>query len=116
MRPICTTCNANRLVAINCYKNGKAYYRKTCDTCSRLGKKLKPTPPAWYRRGYRKKPACEVCGFEAALPDSQLLVFHINGDLRNTDNSNLKTVCLNCQQVLRKKKLPWKQAPVVPDF
>jgi hypothetical protein len=116
MRPICPSCTNNRPVAVNCYRNGRVYYRRQCDSCLRAGRTAKLSPPAWYKRGYRKKPACEVCGFIARLPDLQLLVFHVDGDLRNTDTTNLKTVCLNCHPVLRQRRVSWKPAGVQPDF
>jgi len=116
MRPICTSCNNHRPVAVNCYKNGKAYYRKQCDSCIRSNQKLKPVPPQWYKRGYRKKPACELCGFKAVLLEKQLLVYHVDGDLRNTDRINLKTICLNCEQAMKQKRLNWKPATVEADF
>lgn len=116
MRPICTTCNSNTPVAVNCHKNEKIYYRKQCDNCIRAGKKIKPQPPLWYKSGYRKKDMCDVCGYKAELPDKQLLVAHINGNLRDVDRVNLKTVCLNCHQLLQKKRLPWKIDKPTPGF
>lgn len=116
MRPICPACTNHRPVAVNCYKNGKTYYRKMCDSCIRAGKKLKPTPPGWYKAGYRKKPHCEKCGFEAELPEKQLAVVHVNGDMRNNDKLNLRTVCLNCLPMVAKSRLPWKVAAPVLGF
>ena len=113
-RPLCPVCN-ERPVAINCVKNEKTYYRKVCDSCSRKGKKLKPQAPQWFKRGYRKKPQCDQCGFKFKFPD-QSLVYHVDGNLNNTDLNNLKTVCLNCRVELSKSRLPWKAAKVVPDF
>jgi hypothetical protein len=115
MRPICPTCT-ERPVAINCHKDERVYYRKQCDKCLRKGKKLKPARPLWALRGYKKKPHCEKCGFEAELPDKQLLVFHVDGNLKNADWVNLKTVCLNCLPVVYRSRLPWKHADPVPGF
>jgi hypothetical protein len=115
MRPICPTCT-ERPVAVNCHKNEQVYYRKQCDRCLRKGKKLKPHPPLWALRGYKKKPQCEKCGFSADMPDKQLQVFHVDGNLKNVDWVNLKTVCLNCQPVVYKSRLPWKPAGPVPGF
>lgn len=116
MRPICPSCKSHTPVAINCYKNGKVYYRKQCDNCLRTGKKLAPIPPLWYKSGYRKKAHCELCNFRAELPEKQLLVFHIDGNLRNNDRTNLKTICLNCQPMVYKSRLPWRPADLAPDF
>jgi hypothetical protein len=101
-------------VAINRHVGDKIYLRKVCDVCSRLGKKLKIVP-TWAKAGYKKKPACEICGFGFKLP-SQSNVFYVDGNLRNNDWLNLKTVCLNCQQELYKSKVAWKPGPIVPDF
>ena len=57
-----------------------------------------------------------MCGYQAELPDKQLLVFHVNGDLRNNDRVNLKTICLNCRHLTPKKRLPWKPSDPVPGF
>ena len=115
MRPICPSCN-ERAVAINYVKEDVQHYRAQCDMCLRKGKKLKAKPPAWYQKGYRKKPHCEKCGFVAELPDKQLQVFHVDGNLKNTDWVNLKTVCLNCQPVVYKSRVPWKVEKPVPGF
>lgn len=114
-RNLCPICTQNP-VAVNYKRNGNTYYRQLCGVCSRKGKKLKPQPPAWYKSGYRKKPQCERCGFKAEIVEKQLLVFHIDGNLRNNDWSNLKTVCLNCRPMVYKSRLPWKPADLVPDF
>ena len=115
MRPWCETCK-ERVVAVNYIKEDVRHYRKQCDVCLRKGKKIKPQPPLWAKKGYKKKPHCEKCGFVAELPDKQLLVFHVDGNLKNTDWVNLKTVCLNCQPVVYKSRLPWKPSDSVPGF
>lgn len=115
MRPLCPVCN-ERTVAINYIKEDITHYRSRCDACARKGKKLKPKSPAWYRAGYRKKPACELCGF-VAKSEKQLNVFHIDGNQKNVDRMNLKTVCLNCtHEVITSRKLHWKPADVTADF
>jgi hypothetical protein len=115
MRPICPSCN-ERPIAINRKIGDKTYYRRQCDACLRKGKRLKPIPPNWYQKGYRKKPTCERCGFEAELPDKQLHVFHVDGNLKNTDRMNLKTICLNCQPLVYKSRLPWKASDAIAGF
>jgi len=112
-RPLCPTCNA-RPVAINRHVDDRIYYRKLCDVCIRGGRKLKLVP-AWAKAGYKKKPACEMCGFKFKLA-SQSNVFYIDGFLINHDWLNLKTICLNCQQELYSSKVSWKPSPIVPDF
>lgn len=114
-RPLCNACNLNS-VAINYYSDGKVRYRKVCDSCKRKGKKLKPIPPLWYKKGYRKKTACELCGYRAKHPEKQLTVFHIDGNQKNVDSFNLKTVCLNCRVELSVSRSGWKESPITPDF
>jgi hypothetical protein len=106
LRPLCSVCK-QRPVAINYVKQDITYYRKKCDPCGRKEEKLKPKPAAWVKAGYKKKPHCEKCGFQAKLLD-QLQVFHLDGNLKNTDWANLKTICANCAIEVYKSKLPWK--------
>ena len=113
-RAICPKCN-QRPVAINSHKKGVTYYRKMCDMCIRSGKKLTAKPPAWHLTGYRKKPQCERCGFKFKYAE-QSGVFHIDGNLKNNNWANLKTVCLNCQHDVITSRLGWRQGPLVPDF
>ena len=113
-RPICPICT-QRPVAINYIKEGVTHFRKICDSCIRQGKQLKPIPPGWIKAGYRKKDRCEHCGFKAKYPE-QLGVFYLDGNLKNNNWANLRTVCLNCQHEVRKSNLPWKQSPLTPDF
>lgn len=113
-RPLCPSCK-ERPVAVNCYKDKRIYYRKLCDKCLRKGRKLKPQSPAWTKTGYKKKPQCEKCGFVSKHVD-QLNVFHIDGNLKNTDWVNLKTVCLNCTVDIFRSRLKWKTGPALPDF
>lgn len=115
LRPICPICNQNE-VAINYRSNGQTRYRKICSACDRKGKRLKPVPPLWYKSGYRKKAVCDKCGYHAKYPAKQMSVFHVDGNLRNTNAFNLKSVCLNCRVEILEGKLPWKEAPLTPDF
>jgi hypothetical protein len=111
MRDLCRSCG-QRPVAVNYYKEGKPFYRSKCDHCARgrnVGRSL------WEQSGYKKKTACDRCGFSSKYSD-QFNVFHIDGDLTNCRYTNLKTVCANCQRLLHKLKLPWKQGDLIPDF
>jgi hypothetical protein len=45
-----------------------------------------------------------------------MTVFHLDGNLRNTDSINLKTVCLNCRVEVSASKLPWRESTIIPDF
>ena len=114
-RPFCPVCN-QRPVAINYRTGDKVRYRKLCDSCIRQGKKLRPIPPGWFKSGYRKRDRCDQCGFKATYPIKQLRVFYIDGNLKNNNSSNLKTICLNCQIDVVHSKLPWKPSDLTPDF
>jgi hypothetical protein len=105
-RPICKVCNKNPCAA-NYYRNGVRYYRSKCEDCNKKIKKSKPTEPRWKRAGYNKKPTCDLCGFRK-LYDSQSVVVHIDGNLNNNELVNLRTVCLNCVEVIKRKEPTWK--------
>ncbi len=114
-RPLCEVCHSSP-AAVNYIKHGHYHYRKMCDTCIRKGKKIKPIPPNWFKSGYRKKSVCEKCGYVAKYPEKQMVVYHVDGNLRNTTTMNLRTVCLNCRVELSQSKLPWRESPITPDF
>lgn len=112
MRPLCIC--GYRPAAINYIKNNKTYYRKKCEVCIRT-KKYAVGIPKWYRSGYRLKSFCEKCGFTSSFSE-QFNVFHIDGNLDNCNFKNLKTVCANCQRILHKEGIIWKQGDLLPDF
>jgi hypothetical protein len=70
--------------------------------------------PRWQAAGYKKKFVCDRCGFKSKY-SAQLLVYHIDGNLHNTELYNLKTVCLNCVVDLQKQDLPWRPGDLEPD-
>lgn len=113
-RKLCPVCHTNP-VAINYVNEGITHYRNSCSSCIRKGRKLKPEPPAWAKTGYKKKPSCEKCNFKFKFPE-QSVVFHVDGNLKNNNWTNLKTICLNCQQEVYKSRVGWKASPIVPDF
>lgn len=113
-RPICPECNKDRC-AINYWRKGKPHFRKICDSCGKKKQKKKPALPNWTRSGYKKKPACDLCGFKSLYP-SQMTVFHINGDLNNIALSNLRTICLNCVEVVKRKEVTWKRGDLQVDY
>jgi len=113
MRPICSACN-QRPRAIAYHKNNKIYYRSRCTMCIRKKRKEKPQTPLWELKGYKKKTACDRCGFRSRWA-AQLLVFHIDGNLNNNVVRNLKTICQNCVIDVKKADLPWKAGDLEPD-
>lgn len=114
MRPICETCNKNYR-SINYIRNGITHYRSQCDECRRQRVKLPPRKPNWIRSGYKKKSTCDLCGFNSVYA-SQITVFHINGDLEDIAFSNLKSICLNCVEVVKKTKVTWRRGDLKVDY
>ena len=112
-RPICSSCN-KEYCAINYRKLGIPHYRSICDECGRKKNKLKPRTPKWKTKGYKKKTICDLCGFKG-LFTSQITVFHIDGNLENTDLVNLRSICLNCVEVVKKKEVNWKRGDLEVD-
>jgi hypothetical protein len=113
-RPICTKCNKNPC-AINYKRIGITHYRSICDECGRKRNKLKPRKPAWSKSGYKKKATCDLCGFKSLFP-TQITVFHIDGDLENTAQTNLRSICLNCVEVIKKKEVTWRRGDLQVDY
>lgn len=88
------------------------FYRTKCDTCARGST---PKQPRWAQHGYAKKSQCDKCGFKSKHTE-QFNVFHVDGNLNNCRTSNLKTVCANCQRVLHKEGVRWRQGDLTPDL
>ena len=112
-RPICQSCH-QRSCAVNYHKEDVTHYRSRCENCARKGRGLRPRDPRWKSAGYKKKPACDLCGFRASY-SSQLAVYHIDGDLNNSDLINLRTICLCCVEVVKRKTPSWRIGDLVPD-
>lgn len=113
-RPFCPMCNKN-VCAVNCIKNGKRYYRKTCDVCSRLRLKMPTRKPNWFKSGYKKKLTCDLCGFRSLFA-TQIAVFHLDGNLENIAFDNLRSICLNCVEMVKKKEVTWKRGDLQVDW
>ena len=114
LRPICPKCNKNYR-AINYTRNGITHYRSICDDCGRKKNKEKPRKANWTTSGYKKKATCDLCGFKSLFP-SQITVFHIDVDLENVVMSNLRSICLNCVEVVKKKEVTWKRGDLQVDY
>jgi hypothetical protein len=114
LRPICKTCGKN-FCAINYIRNNVTHYRSGCDECGRKKKKLKPRQARWQSSGYKKKTTCDLCGFKSVFP-SQITVFHIDGNLDNCKLINLRSVCLNCVEVVKKKEVTWRRGDLEVDY
>ena len=113
MRPTCTACN-QRLVAVNYHRDDITHYRARCDHCIRRNKKIRPPEALWKKAGYKKKPACDRCGFKPRVA-SQTLVYHTDGNMRNVALNNLRTICLNCVEEVKRLDVPWVPNPLQAD-
>jgi hypothetical protein len=113
-RPICPACG-QRHCAVNYIKEEVTHYRSRCETCTRRGRGIKPRKPRWQEAGYKKKPTCDKCGFKAKFA-AQLLVYHIDSNLNHCEPKNLKTVCLNCVEEIKRSDYPWRRGDLEPDI
>jgi hypothetical protein len=114
IRPLCISCNKNPRL-INYKRDGITHYRSLCDECGRKKNELKSRLPGWQKAGYKKKPTCDLCGFRSSY-SSQLIVFHIDGNLSNIQYSNLRTICLNCVEVVKRKDVTWRRGDLQVDY
>ena len=112
-RPICNVCN-KKVCAVNYIKNGKRHYRSMCNQCGKTNKMKKPIY-LWQRAGYEKDKLCFLCGFKS-LYSTQMVVYHIDGRPQNTDFTNLRTVCLNCIEVVKRKEIIWVRGDLTVDY
>ena len=113
LRPICNSCGKN-FCAVNYKREGITHYRSSCDECGRKKNKLKPRGTRWKAAGYKKKATCDLCGFKSLFP-TQITVFHIDGDLDNCKLTNLRSICLNCVEVVKKKDVTWRRGDLEVD-
>lgn len=114
MRPICETCNKHPR-SINYIKDGAYHYRSQCDPCRREKAKSHPRKPNWTNSGYKKKSTCDLCGFKCVY-QTQIVVYHIDGNLENISFSNLRSICLNCIEVVKKTKVTWRRGDLRVDY
>ena len=112
-RPICQACQ-QKPCGINYYRDETAHYRTRCESCIKKGRGLKTPKPRWEASGYKKKMQCDRCKFRARY-SSQLLVYHVDGDLNNSAPKNLKSVCKNCVEELLRSDLPWRPGDLQAD-
>lgn len=112
-RPLCPRCR-QRPKSIAYHKYQRVYYRSTCSVCAKRAKNNKAPEPRWKIAGYKKKVACDRCGFRGKFA-AQLVVFHVDGNMNNTAVRNLKTICQNCVIEIAKTDLPWRAGDLEPD-
>lgn len=112
-RPFCKACN-RQPAAVNYYRNNVPHYRSRCAACIRLRKKERPSEPKWKINGYKKKPACDLCGFRSKY-SSQIVVCHVDGNMNNCELYNLRSICLCCVEVVKRRTTIWHIGAIEAD-
>ena len=100
-RPVCKACH-KRLCAVNYIKHDVKHYRSRCQACINRKRKIAVPKPRWLSQGYTKKRVCDMCGFRSKV-NSQIVVYHQDGNLNNSNLLNLRSICLNCSELLQKQ-------------
>ncbi len=102
-RPLCEHCKVTLAKSNGKSKHGFTKWHKYCVDCSKAAYNTK--------HGYllHKKNKCERCGF---VPEDkcQLDVVYKDGDRKNKEKSNLKTLCANCDRIIQKKRKERKKS------
>jgi hypothetical protein len=58
---------------------------------------------------------CDLCGFRSVYA-TQIVVYHINGDLTDINLNNLRSICLCCVEVIKRKEVTWKRGDLQVDY
>jgi len=114
IRPICKECNKNYR-AVNYKRDGVTHYRSICDECGSKKVKTKAKIANWEKKGYKKKTTCDLCGFKCSYP-TQMTVFYIDGNMKNIEFTNLRSICLNCVEVVKRKDVNWRRGDLQVDY
>jgi len=113
IRPLCKVCGRNPRAAAY-YRNNKRYFRSRCSLCIKKDRQVPATVPRWKSRGYVKKMQCDMCGFRSKY-SSQITVWHIDGNLNNCELINLRSVCLNCIEIIKRRNTTWRVGEIEVD-
>lgn len=96
-RPLCKNCKVSLAKANGTSKHGFTKWHKYCIDCAK----------AAYNPNYgyllNKKHKCEKCGF-IAEDKCQLSVVYKDGNRKNKEKQNLKTLCSNCYKLYQKRE------------
>ena len=112
-RPICKICN-KKVCAVNYIKDSKKHYRSMCGQCGKNNKTRKPIY-LWQQAGYVKEDTCFLCGFKSQYI-TQIVVYHVDGRPQYTEFTNLRSICLNCIEVVKKKEVVWVRGDLTVDY
>lgn len=95
-RPLCENCKVQLAKPNGTSKHGFTKWHKYCSSCA----KSIYSPKFGHR--LNKKNKCEKCGFEAD-DKCQLDIVYKDGNKKNKERSNLRTLCANCNRLYQKK-------------
>jgi 5-methylcytosine-specific restriction endonuclease McrA len=106
IRTLCVKCNIRLQRKATGRKNKQVTYRAICRRCENELYPPKNIPDFFLikqngkRQLYRqhKKRYCEECDFQS-IHSCQLDVDHIDGNHKNDEPSNLRTLCANCHRL-----------------
>ena len=95
-RPLCEHCNTSLAKPNGKSKHGFKKWHKYCSTCAKAAYDEK------FGFLLNKKNKCEKCGF---VPEDkcQLDIVYKDGNKKNKEKSNMRTLCANCNRVYQKK-------------
>ena len=95
-RPLCEHCKVSLAKPNGKSKHGFTKWHKYCVDCAKGAYNSK------YGYLLQKKDKCEKCDF---IPEDKCLldIIYKDGNSRNKDKRNLKTLCANCNRLYQKK-------------
>ncbi len=102
-RPFCNLCKTSLSKPNGKSVNGFQKWHKYCSDCAKNNYNKK------YGYLLNKKNTCEVCNF-IAEDKCQLDIIYLDGDSKNKEVSNLKTICANCNRLAEKQNKKKKKS------
>lgn len=116
MSKICKHCEQRPRTVAYVRPGGTRQYRSLCYRCFNLKQqnKLPKKIPRYEKVGYKKKLECDLCHFKGVY-SSQTRVWHVDGNINNVQLFNLRTICLNCEEVVKRRHDTWKIGSLEPD-
>jgi hypothetical protein len=109
-RPLCSVCCARYRAIAYTKRDGTRQYRSACEHCRKRRKsgELSAAKTIYELAGYKKKTTCDLCGYKSSY-STQICVYHIDGNTENCTLANLRSVCLCCAEVVRRKNTVWRR-------
>lgn len=104
-RQLCKNCNISLAKSNGISKHGFIKWHKYCSSCS----KSIYNPKFGYR--LHKNVVCDICNFKA-IDKCQLDLIYLDGNKKNKNIDNIKTLCANCNRVYQ-KNLKYKNKSIL---